>query len=235
MDIRLENLSIGYNKGKAVATDINIGFRGGDLSCIIGKNGTGKSTLLKTITGFLPAKQGTVLFGDKDSATMTRHERSIAVSIVLTGAPDIRNFTVREMVGVGRSPYTGFFGTLTPADKQVVDESMSMAGVTPLADRKTYTLSDGERQKVMIARALAQQTPAILLDEPTAFLDYPSKVDLIRLLGRLAHEQQKTIIMSTHDLALAVRFADRLFLMSSGSLNPVNADDVKAYIASCQQ
>ena len=87
----------------------------------------------------------------------------------------------------------------------------------------------------MIARALAQQTPAILLDEPTAFLDYPSKVDLIRLLGRLAHEQQKTIIMSTHDLALAVRFADRLFLMSSGSLNPVNADDVKAYMASCQQ
>lgn len=166
---------------------------------------------------------------------MTRHERSIAVSIVLTGAPDIRNFTVREMVGMGRSPYTGFFGTLTPADKQVVDESMSMAGVTPLADRKTYTLSDGERQKVMIARALAQQTPAILLDEPTAFLDYPSKVDLIRLLGRLAHEQQKTIIMSTHDLALTVRFADRLFLMSSGSLNPVNADDVKAYIASCQQ
>lgn len=235
MDIRLENLSIGYNKGKAVATDINVEFRGGDLSCIIGKNGTGKSTLLKTITGFLPAMQGTVLFGDKDSATMTRRERSIAVSIVLTGAPDIRNFTVREMVGLGRSPYTGFFGTLTPADKQVVDESMSMAGVTPLADRKTYTLSDGERQKVMIARALAQQTPAILLDEPTAFLDYPSKVDLIRLLGRLAHEQQKTIIMSTHDLALTVRFADRLFLMSSGSLNPVNADDVKAYIASCQQ
>ena len=235
MDIRLENLSIGYNKGKAVATDINIEFRGGDLSCIIGKNGTGKSTLLKTITGFLPAKQGTVLFGDKDSATMTRHERSIAVSIVLTGAPDIRNFTVREMVGLGRSPYTGFFGALTPADKQVVDESMSMAGVTPLAGRKTYTLSDGGRQKEMIARALAQQTPAILLDEPTAFLDYPSKVDLIRLLGRLAHEQQKTIIMSTHDLALTVRFADRLFLMSSGSLNPVNADDVNAYIASCQQ
>lgn len=230
MDIRLDNLSIGYKKGKTVATDINVTFRGGEFSCLIGRNGTGKSTLLKSITGFLPTKGGKTYFGDKDASLLSQHERAINVSVVLTGAPTVENLTVGEMVALGRSPYTGFWGNLSANDKQVVDAAMANAGITNLAGRMTNTLSDGERQKVMIARALAQQTPAILLDEPTAFLDYPSKVELMELLRRLAHEQGKAILMSTHDLDLCVRFSDRLFLLSDHHLRPVSTSEVKKMI-----
>lgn len=231
MEIRLDNLSIGYKKGKVVAADINAEFAAGQLSCLIGRNGTGKSTLLKTITGFITPKAGKVFVGGKDIQSMTQRERSASVSVVLTGAPEVHNLTVSEMVSLGRSPHTGFWGSLRDEDKRIVDDSMALTGISPLAGRMIQNLSDGERQKVMIARAIAQQTPAILLDEPTAFLDYPSKVDLMKLLQDLAHEQGKIIIMSTHDLELCIRFADSLFLVADGTLLSVDPDTVKTYIA----
>jgi len=132
---------------------------------------------------------------------------------VLTEKPDIRNMTVEELVGLGRSPYTGFWGTLTQEDKKVVNHSIHLVGIDKLQDRMIQTLSDGERQKVMIAKALAQETPVIYLDEPTAFLDYPSKVEMMQLLFKLSRETDKTIFLSTHDLELALQIADKLWLM----------------------
>ena len=141
-------------------------------------------------------------------------ELSRLIGVVLTDRVDVQGMTVRELVATGRSPYTNFWGTLTSRDNQYIEEAIELCGIQSLVKRQSGTLSDGERQKVMIAKALAQQTPIILLDEPTAFLDFPSKVDTMLLLSRLAHEQQKAILISTHDLDLALQTADTLWLMA---------------------
>ena len=129
------------------------------------------------------------------------------IGIVLTEKPDVQNMTIEELVGMGRSPYTGFWGTLDDEDKKIVGEAIQLVGIENLQGRMVHTLSDGERQKVMIAKALAQQTPIIYLDEPTAFLDFPSKVETMQLLRRLALEEQKTIFLSTHDVELSLQLA----------------------------
>lgn len=149
------------------------------------------------------------------------------VSVVLTEKTDVSHITVGEMVGMGRMPYTGFWGRLADADRLVVAEALRDAGVSSLAGRDIATLSDGERQKVMIAKAQAQQTPVVLLDEPTAFLDYPSKVHMMRLLAQMAHEGGKIVLLSTHDLDIALRHADRLLTMDDG-LKPITKDALAA-------
>ena len=214
--VTLSSLSIGYRlRGgdKVVAAGINASLHAGELTCLIGANGAGKSTLLKTLAAFLPKLGGSIYIKDKEVADYTNRELSQLVGVVLTSRPEAENMTVEEVVGLGRTPYTGFWGTLGTDDKRIVTESMEQVGVAHLATRTVTTLSDGERQKVMLAKALAQQTPIIILDEPTAFLDYPSKVDTLLLLTRLSHETGKTVFMSTHDLELALQTADRLWLM----------------------
>ena len=148
------------------------------------------------------------------------------ISIVLTQKPDVQNLTVEEIVGLGRSPYTGFFGKLHANDQQIVDESITAVGIEKLKNRMIQTLSDGERQKVMIAKALAQQTPVIFLDEPTAFLDFSSKVETFQLLQRMAHEMGKLVLLSTHDLELAVRFSDTLLQVNGDGLRTVSNEEV---------
>lgn len=214
--VTLSSLSIGYRlRGgdKVVAAGINASLHAGELTCLIGANGAGKSTLLKTLAAFLPKLGGSIYIKDKEVADYTNRELSQLVGVVLTSRPEAENMTAEEVVGLGRTPYTGFWGTLGTDDKRIVTESMEQVGVAHLATRTVTTLSDGERQKVMLAKALAQQTPIIILDEPTAFLDYPSKVDTLLLLTRLSHETGKTVFMSTHDLELALQTADRLWLM----------------------
>lgn len=214
--IRLSNLAIGYRqKGntKTVATGINATINGGELTCLIGANGTGKSTLLRTLSAFLPKLGGTITINGKEISSFTNKQLAKTIGVVLTGRPDVQNITVTELVGLGRSPYTGFWGTLNANDKAVVQQALTMTGISHLAERMVQTLSDGERQKAMIAKALAQQTPVIFLDEPTAFLDYPSKVEMMQLLQRLSRETGKTIFLSTHDLEIALQIADRLWLM----------------------
>ena len=132
---------------------------------------------------------------------------------MLTSKPDIQNMSAREMVALGRSPYTGFWGSLGDEDNRIVDKALEMVGISELGNRMIDTLSDGERQKVMIAKALAQQTPVIYLDEPTAFLDFPSKVEMMRLLRSLARETGKIIFLSTHDVSMALQIADNVWLM----------------------
>lgn len=230
MVISLSQLSVGYTLSHPVISDINLELRSGQLACLIGENGIGKSTLLKTLTGFLPKLKGSLLLGNRDIESFSQRELARQVSIVLTQKPDVQNLTIEEIIGLGRSPYTGFFGRLRAEDRKVVDDAISTMGIEKLRGRMIQTLSDGERQKVMIAKALAQETPIILLDEPTAFLDFPSKAETFQSLQRMAHERDKLILLSTHDLELAVRFADSLLEVKKGALQAVSATEVKASI-----
>ena len=198
MVIRLSHLSVGYSLSLPVVSDISVELMSGIL-----------------------------LMDGRDVGTFSRRELARQVSIVLTQKPDVQNLTVEEVIGLGRSPYTGFFGRLRAGDRRVVSDAIDAVGVETLRHRMIQTLSDGERQKVMIAKALAQQTPVILLDEPTAFLDFPSKVETFRLLQRMAHDRDKLILLSTHDLELAVRFADCLLEMKDHALHCVSAAEVK--------
>jgi len=230
MVISLSQLSVGYSLSHPVISDINLELRSGQLACLIGENGIGKSTLLKTLTGFLPKLKGSLLLGDRDIESFSQRELARQVSIVLTQKPDVQNLTIEEIIGLGRSPYTGFFGRLRAEDRKVVNDAIATMGIEKLRGRMIHTLSDGERQKVMIAKALAQETPIILLDEPTAFLDFPSKAETFQSLQRMAHERDKLILLSTHDLELAVRFADSLLEVKKGALQAVSATEVKASI-----
>lgn len=226
MQITLSHLSVGYKVGHTVVSDINLTLQSGQLACLIGENGVGKSTLLKTLTGFLPKLEGSLLLDGKDISEFSQQALARQISIVLTQKPDVQNLTVEEIVGLGRSPYTGFFGKLHANDQQIVDESITAVGIEKLKNRMIQTLSDGERQKVMIAKALAQQTPVIFLDEPTAFLDFSSKVETFQLLQRMAHEMGKLVLLSTHDLELAVRFSDTLLQVNGDGLRTVSNEEV---------
>ncbi len=220
--VTLQNLSIGYvMKGhqRVVANGLNGTISTGELTCLLGQNGIGKSTLLRTLAAFQPILGGTVMVCGRSLTDYTDKELSRVIGIVLTEKPDVRNMTIEELVGMGRSPYTGFWGTLKEDDRQVVDEAISSVGIDGLRGRLVHTLSDGERQKVMIAKALAQQTPVIYLDEPTAFLDFPSKVEVMQLLRRLAVTEQKTILLSTHDVELSLQLADSIWLMEPQRLS----------------
>ena len=217
MTIQLRQLSIGYpsKRGvRVVAEDISGAIRSGELTCLLGANGVGKSTLLRTLSAFQSKIGGEVLIHGRDLSDYTDKELSRLIGVVLTEKPDIRNMTVRELVSLGRSPYTDFWGNYSKEDLQIVDESIRQVGIENLSRRHIQTLSDGERQKVMIAKALAQQTPVIYLDEPTAFLDYPSKVEVLQLLRRICSEANKTVFLSTHDVELALQLADTVWLMT---------------------
>lgn len=220
--VRLENLSIGYDDGKSrhiVAQALNAPIISGQLTCLLGRNGVGKSTLLRTIAGFQPALGGQILINDRPLGDFPKPRLAQLISVVLTGKPQVQNMRVEELVALGRSPYTDFWGRLRPADRKAVGEALEQVGIKAFAHRMVSTLSDGERQKVMIAKALAQQTPIIVLDEPTAFLDFPSKVDTMQLLRQLARETDKTIFLSTHDLELAMQLADCLWMMDGEQLH----------------
>lgn len=213
--IELRNLAIGYvgkKKTKTVARDITGTLFSGELTCLIGSNGIGKSTLLRTLSAFQPKLGGEVLIFGKEVSKYSDKALSRLISVVLTERPSLYNTTLRELVEMGRSPYTGFWGSLMPEDRAKVDEAIDMVRIRQLEHRLLHSLSDGEKQKGMIAKALAQDTPVIFLDEPTAFLDFPSKVEIMQLLHRLSRETGKTIFLSTHDLELALQIADKIWL-----------------------
>ena len=225
--VTLTDLTIGYQTKQhtaVVAEHLNGAIMSGELTCLLGRNGIGKSTLLRTLSAFQPSLHGDILLSaNTPSPTpvnqLTDKQLSKLIGVVLTEKPDVRNMTIEELVSMGRSPYTGFWGSLSKDDWCIVDEAIGLVGIESLRGRYVHTLSDGERQKVMIAKALAQQTPVIYLDEPTAFLDFPSKVEVMQLLHRLAHEQQKTIFLSTHDVELSLQIADCIWLMEPGILS----------------
>lgn len=215
--IRLEHLVIGYTTkkhSKVVGSDINASINSGELTCLLGANGVGKSTLLRTLSAFQPKLDGKIYIKGKEIAQYNDREMAHLISVVLTEKPDIQNMTIEELISLGRNPYTGFWGRLSQEDNEIVEHAIALVGIEHLKGRMVQDLSDGERQKVMIAKALAQETPIIYLDEPTAFLDYPSKVEMMQLLHRLSRQTNKTIFLSTHDLELALQIADKVWLMA---------------------
>ena len=226
--LKIEKLDVGYKTGrdyKVVVGTIDATLRAGELVALIGHNGAGKSTLLNTLSALQRPLSGKVLYADGDVTELSQKELSHCVSVVLTNNA-FSNLTVRELVALGRTPHTGFLGSMTQHDRAVVDKAMELMAVSHLASRQVNELSDGERQKCMIAKAIAQETPLMLLDEPTAFLDFGSKVHLFRTMRSLARESQKALLVSTHDIELALRFADRLWLVNNGNLYEGTTDEL---------
>ncbi len=219
--LRLDRLAVGYGTGRhrhTVGSNLSAALPPASLTCLIGVNGAGKSTLLRTLSGLLPPLSGSIEIMGESIASLSVRQMSMRLSVVLTARPDTGHLTAEETVAAGRMPYTPLSGRLSEADQRLVDEAMCLTGTAHLRGRTLASLSDGERQRVMIAKSLAQDTPLILLDEPTAFLDFPGKIGTLRLLQSLAHDRGKTILLSTHDLEPAFRLADRLWLLTPGGL-----------------
>lgn len=192
----------------------------GTLTVLLGTNGAGKSTLLRTLAGLQTPLAGDIFWEGNSLASLTPEERAKRLSIVLTVRPETGNLTVREVVALGRLPHRqGLWGSRNAAaDAEAVERAMRLTTTSAWSERPVSRLSDGERQRVFIAKALAQETPLILLDEPTAFLDYPSRVQFFNLLKRLTNEMGKTVLLSSHDVELAAAHADRILLLSKESL-----------------
>lgn len=212
----IDNLTVGYRSGRnerILMEHLNLSIAPGSVTAVLGANGRGKSTLLRTISALQASLDGTVLIEGKDVSACSPAELARLLTIVTGHTAGAGAFTVEEIVKLGRQPYTGFFGRLSDRDRAIVAESMEMVGVSHLASRHVATLSDGERQKVMIAKAIAQQTPVIILDEPTAFLDVANRLELLMLLRDISHTRHKAVLMSIHDISSVMPIADRLWLV----------------------
>jgi len=211
------NLSIGYKTKRTamtIAQNLNLNLTSGKLIALIGANGIGKSTLLRTITGIQQPLSGNVFLNDKNINTYKPLDLAQSLSLVLTEKLPPSNLSVFELIALGRQPYTNWIGTLSQNDIDKVQEAMKLTQIEHLASKKHFEISDGQLQKVLIARALAQDTPLIILDEPTTHLDLLHKVSLFKLLKKLTQETQKCILFSTHDIDLAIQLSDEMIIMT---------------------
>jgi len=207
-----ENLTIGY-KNLIIQKDLNLNVSAGKLICLVGINGCGKSTLLRTLAGLQPAIEGKVFIDKKDISKLTDYERSTLFSLVLTDKIEVENLSVFELVALGRYPYTDWNGTLSENDNKAVENALNQVNLRHKKDSMLSAVSDGEKQRAVIAKALAQDTPLVLLDEPTSHLDLPNRIEIMMLLRRLSVNTKKSFILSTHELDLAVQMSDFLWLM----------------------
>ena len=212
------DLAVGYRNGKQQVTllsGLDLVMEKGKLVALLGQNGAGKSTLLRALTCDERPLNGAIEVNGKDLLTMSQKDRSRLIGLVSTERIQAGALTVRELVGLGRQPHTGFLGRLDDEDRAIIQQAMTDSGIISKADEYMASLSDGERQKAMIARALAQQTPIIILDEPTAFLDVASRIETMRLLQTLAHERSKAVLLSSHDISQSLMLADELWLITT--------------------
>lgn len=214
--ISSRSLSIGYRLVRGcvnvVHPRLDLDLRCGEVTCLLGLNGAGKSTLIKTLCGFIPPLGGEIFVFGRPLSSFNQTEFSRTVGVVLTEKTPAGGITVRELVSLGRYPHTGFFGRLSDEDRRIADAAMESVGISAKAESFVADLSDGERQKTFIAKAIAQECPIIILDEPTAFLDVASRVEMMILLRSIAQEQGRSILLSTHDLDGALQFADCIWL-----------------------
>lgn len=228
--LRAHDLTVGYaarHSRRAVIERVNVAASPGEMVCLLGPNGIGKSTLLRTLGAMQPALAGRVDLDNRDTRTLTPGQLAKRLAVVLTDRGVIDGLTTRRVVELGRHPHIGWFGALHGHDRTAVESAMAAVGVSHLAGQEISRLSDGERQRVMIARALVQQPSVLLLDEPTAFLDVPSRVELMALLRDLTRREAVVVIVSTHDLELALRVADVVWLvMPGGELATGSPEDV---------
>lgn len=211
--VSIDNLGIGYNPNNYLLPKFTVQAHQGELIALVGRNGIGKSTLLRTIMGLHAPFEGTVSITGKSASRLLRKERSRLLSYVPADTVKVPNLFIRDFVALSRFPYTGWSRSLAAADWDMVDKALLQVGINHLSYRDITTVSDGERQRAMIAFALAQDAKIILLDEPTAYLDLPNKFEVVHLLSQLAHSRNKTIVYSTHDLQGAISEADNIWMM----------------------
>lgn len=213
--LRTEELAVGHGHS-LLADHINLDLRAGTLTALLGVNGIGKSTLLRTLAGLHLPLRGRVLVKGLSVTSLSATERARSLAVVLTGRPKGGILDVETLVNLGRQPWTDRWGRIRKADREAVEQALEQTGAQHLRHRLVDTCSDGEMQKAMIARALAQATPVLLLDEPTAFLDLPNRAGIVRMLRTIAHTGRKAVFFSTHDLQLAMDLADQVVLMRPG-------------------
>lgn len=224
--IELRDLSIGYGKRKLLA-DVNATIDAGKLTALIGRNGSGKSTLLRAVAGLNPRYNGEILLGGHNIRNMRPQQLSKTIAFVNTERTRIANLRCEDVIAVGRAPYTNWIGRMQNLDREIVARSLTSVGMSDYARRTMDTMSDGECQRIMIARALAQDSPIILLDEPTSFLDMPNRYELCTLLFRLAHDEGKCILFSTHELDIALSLADAIALIDPPQLACMTTADMR--------
>lgn len=210
--LKIVDVDLSYGK-KSILKNLNFEILPGELACLMGANGCGKSTLLKTISGLRAPQRGQVLVNDKDIHGYAPSERACIVSIVLTERPTLPYMTVREVVALGRLPFATFWGGMGPEDRSKVEWALEVSGLMPMAQEFYDDLSDGQKQKVLVARALSQDAPVMLLDEPTTFLDLPRRMDLVLFLKDLAQKTKKAILFSTHDWELVLSMVEKTYLV----------------------
>ena len=224
--IELRDFSIGYGS-RTLLREVNATVPKGTLTALIGRNGTGKSTLLRTIAGLNRNYSGGILLDGRPAADMNAPEMARKLAFVTTERTRIANLRCEDVVAVGRAPYTNWIGRMQPQDREIVMRSLAQVGMEAYAGRTMDKMSDGECQRVMIARALAQDTPIILLDEPTSFLDMPNRYELVALLRRLVHDEKKCIMFSTHELDIALSMCDSIALLDTPNLSCLTASEMQ--------
>ena len=224
--IELCDFSIGYAE-KRLLDKVDASFKRGQLTALIGRNGTGKSTLLRAIAGLNHNYCGKILLDGHCIANMRTPEKARQLAFVTTERTRIANLRCEDVVAIGRAPYTNWIGKMQEVDKEIVMRSLASVGMEAYAERTMDKMSDGECQRIMIARALAQDTPIILLDEPTSFLDMPNRYELCTLLARLAHEENKCILFSTHELDIALSLADAIALIDPPQLSYMPTEEMR--------
>ncbi len=229
--IELQDFSIGYGE-RRLLTDVDTRIDAGKLTALIGRNGSGKSTLLRAIAGLNHNYSGNIILNGNRSADMTAEQLAKNLAFVSTERTRIPNLRCRDVVAIGRAPYTNWIGRMQKEDREIVELSLQSVGMADFSDKTMDKMSDGECQRVMIARALAQATPIILLDEPTSFLDLPNRYELCSLLADLAHKEGKCILFSTHELDIALSLCDTIALIDIPHLHclPTEAMRVSGYI-----
>ena len=215
--LETRNLSVGYRLSKGrkrvLQSGLDIVLPYGKMTCLLGRNGIGKSTLIRTLAGLQAPLDGEILLEGKPLTAFSASERAQRIAVVLTDREADGMLTVQDVVALGRLPYTNFWGTLTDTDREFIESAMKMMGIVDMIDRLLVSLSDGERQKVMVAKAIAQGSSLMFLDEPMAFLDYPSKLELMETLHSIAAERNAAVLISTHDVDIAKRYGNEFWLI----------------------
>ncbi len=229
MLIEAQDLTIGYSAKSPILQNLKFHLPERSLTCIIGDNGVGKSTLLRTITGAIRPISGEVFWELIPTSSLSAAQKSRTFSLVLTDRISDDLITVHDLVSMGRMPYTGFFGRMSADDEKIVSAAMEQLRISHLQDRYITEISDGQRQRALIAKAIAQQTPIMILDEPTAFLDYKSRIELMHLLRNLA-ANGKSILITTHDLDLVKKYADWIWAIEDGKITEGMAKDCEAFL-----
>jgi iron complex transport system ATP-binding protein len=223
--IRFENLTLGYGS-RTLIDSLTGEIRRGHLTALVGRNGTGKSTLLRAIAQLGDIASGEIFIDGKELSRISSSEMASKVALVTTDKVRIANLRCRDVVALGRAPYTNWIGRMQEQDNEIVEQSLAAVGMSDYADKTMDRMSDGECQRIMIARALAQQTPIILLDEPTAFLDMPNRYELCTLLRGLAHRENKSILFSTHELDIALELCDSIALIAPPQMHILPTEEM---------